>query len=273
MKKIDFQDGTLQHQGYVEIEGTRHTVIPAEYTGDTPLSAFVLNKMQENIETSINQAEANIGGEEYDNTETYEVGDVVKYEGQLYSCITAITTPEEFDSTKWQATDLLKSAGGNEIAIGSASDITGRTKLLVQTANNTLHYKNPTTGNFQGVSGGEVLPVGTEVDYDGTNVPVGWEEDTTYDTGWVVLNNNIKYRRKGDILTVTGFSSGAVSIGDYTVVGTLPEGYRPTISLVSNWARIGEGQVGTLRIETTGEIRLYSSTNTTYWGFTITYIV
>lgn len=37
---------------------------------------------------------------------TYAVGDEVMYEGQAYKCITAITEPEDFDSTKWQLLDI-----------------------------------------------------------------------------------------------------------------------------------------------------------------------
>lgn len=54
MDKIPFEDGTLVKAGYVEIDGTKHEVEPAEYTGKTPLSAYNLNKMQDNIEADIN---------------------------------------------------------------------------------------------------------------------------------------------------------------------------------------------------------------------------
>ena len=38
--------------------------------------------------------------DEYDNTLTYAVGDVVIYQGQVYKCKTAVTVAEDFDSTK-----------------------------------------------------------------------------------------------------------------------------------------------------------------------------
>ncbi len=50
MEKINFEDGQLVSDGYVEIDGEQHTVTEAEYTGTTPLSAFNLNKLQDNIE-------------------------------------------------------------------------------------------------------------------------------------------------------------------------------------------------------------------------------
>ena len=39
--------------------------------------------------------------EEYDDTQTYAVGDVVIYEGDVYKCNTAVETAESFDSIKW----------------------------------------------------------------------------------------------------------------------------------------------------------------------------
>ena len=38
---------------------------------------------------------------EYDNTATYEVGDLVTYNGQLYQCNTQITVAEEWNSEHW----------------------------------------------------------------------------------------------------------------------------------------------------------------------------
>lgn len=48
----------------------------------------------------------------YDQTLTYAVGDLVMYDTLLYECITAITTPEAWDSTKWQRAYLSENAGG-----------------------------------------------------------------------------------------------------------------------------------------------------------------
>lgn len=37
----------------------------------------------------------------YDNTKAYDVGDMVKYNGEYFICTTAITTPEEFNIAHW----------------------------------------------------------------------------------------------------------------------------------------------------------------------------
>lgn len=65
----------------------------------------------------------------YDAAQTYTVGDLVIYENQLYKCTTAITTAEQWDSTKWAATTLAdelgEHGGGTEVEAnpsGTATD-------------------------------------------------------------------------------------------------------------------------------------------------------
>lgn len=74
--------------------------------GTTPINAANLN----HIEGGINTLDNNIGTKTqavYDNTATYAVGSVVLYQNFLYRCITAVETPENFDSTKWTRTNIL----------------------------------------------------------------------------------------------------------------------------------------------------------------------
>lgn len=51
---MNFEDGQLVKQASVTINEIEYQVSPAEYSGSTPLSAFSLNKMQDNIEEAIN---------------------------------------------------------------------------------------------------------------------------------------------------------------------------------------------------------------------------
>lgn len=63
MEKINFEDGQLTKRGYVTIEGKEYPITEPEYDGATPLSAYVLNKLQDNIEEGINNIQAlPIGG-------------------------------------------------------------------------------------------------------------------------------------------------------------------------------------------------------------------
>lgn len=54
MNKIPFEDGTKTQEAYVTINEQNYQVTPAVWTGTTPLKAFNLNKMQDNIEEAIN---------------------------------------------------------------------------------------------------------------------------------------------------------------------------------------------------------------------------
>jgi len=45
-------------------------------------------------------------GSEYSVTSTYGVDDYCIYDGILYQCTTAITTPEEWDASKWAQANL-----------------------------------------------------------------------------------------------------------------------------------------------------------------------
>lgn len=70
----------------------------------TPIDETNLNK----IESGIKNNDINIGEENYDNTKTYEVGDIVRYNEKIYKCITAITTAENFDISKWEQTNIVE---------------------------------------------------------------------------------------------------------------------------------------------------------------------
>ena len=60
----------------------------------------------------------------YSNTSTYAIDDKVLYNSNMYICITAITTPEDFDNNKWQ-----------QIPINGIT--TGTQEVNAATANNT----------------------------------------------------------------------------------------------------------------------------------------
>ena len=87
----------------------------------------------------------------------------------------------------------------------------------------------------------DTLPVGTEVDYDGSTVPDGWEEVDTYDSGWQTLtltstfnvydsSNPVQYRKIGKTVYLKGTltSTQEITANSTTIIGTLPQDYRPT---------------------------------------------
>ena len=61
-------------------------------------TAEQVKDIQDKLELTVN--DSSIAGE-YDSTATYNVWDVVMYKWDRYSCTTAVSTAEAFDSTKW----------------------------------------------------------------------------------------------------------------------------------------------------------------------------
>jgi len=78
MEKINFQNGTLISKAKVTIDNAVYEVEPEEYEGTTPLSAEVLNQMQDNIENAIEEKQANI--EEQGRILTEKIIGTVLYE-------------------------------------------------------------------------------------------------------------------------------------------------------------------------------------------------
>lgn len=97
------------------------------------------------------------------------------------------------------------------------------------------------------------------------------------DTGWIQLNNVIRYRIVDNIVYVRGYSDGGVNIGgsDYVNVGTLPEECRPAYIIMFAWSPYGQLSGNpSARIDPDGSILMYNSTaSTAYWGFIISYPV
>lgn len=71
----------------------------------------------------------------YNNTQTYVVGDYVIYSKKLYKCITAIDAPEEFDSEKWLEVQLAEEVKGVTEAVADKADTDS---VYTKTETNTL---------------------------------------------------------------------------------------------------------------------------------------
>lgn len=79
MDKINFQNGILVAKAKVTINGTVYEVEPEEYEGETPLSAEILNEMQDNIENAINTVQSNLNttDQNIENLTTYSTEEKV----------------------------------------------------------------------------------------------------------------------------------------------------------------------------------------------------
>ena len=100
------------------------------------------------------------------------------------------------------------------------------------------YYKDSTTGQMKplGVKVEDTLPVGTEVDYDGQDIPEGWEE--VPDDEWHTLVEGCKYRKIGNIVNIQGWIPISPTEewinNNWRILGSLPQGYRPTDNIGSN---------------------------------------
>ena len=80
------------------------------------------------------------------------------------------------------------------------------------------YYKDSTTGQMKplGVKVEDTLPVGTEVDYDGTDIPEGWVEVTD---DYIISNYNIAGQ---SITTTAGLELGSIPTNENrTYIGSI----------------------------------------------------
>lgn len=95
------------------------------------------------------------------------------------------------------------------------------------------------------------------------------------DTGWIQLSTTTKYRCKNGYVTVVGASYGdlKLTVGDYTLLGTLPVEYRPAYPIPMVYHKVGgdpSGQSGF--VDNDGTVRLYAKVDyVDYWAFAVTY--
>ena len=106
------------------------------------------------IVSAINEAlsQANLA-RAYDNTATYTVNDYVIYQTILYKCTTAVTIPEDFDSTKWTRvliTDVMGSGGGG----GGGSSVSWTQLIGTGTKIAEVEIDGVTTDVYAPTSGG-----------------------------------------------------------------------------------------------------------------------
>lgn len=107
-----------------------------------------------------------------------------------------------------------------------------------------------------------------------TDDKIDWS--TVGDSDWIDISSSndwtVKCRKSGNVVCVIG-NAVAGSVQNYTTVGALPEGYRPSMSIYTIYTSKGGYHANTMRIESDGNIQLYADTAISYWGFCVTFIV
>lgn len=167
---VDLTSSQVLENKQFKISGTNYSIGTAvsksaatsisNTDASVPTNAAVINYVSSQIgsvQTSVNNRVPNASvADLYDATSTYAVGDYVMYDANdtgnavLYKCNTAISTPEAFDPTKWDAITVMQAvtgtvlvgtltAGSTSITLSDAS-ITSSSFIQVFAGNGNINY-------------------------------------------------------------------------------------------------------------------------------------
>ena len=99
---------------------------------------------------------------------TYDVGDVVTYNGQRYECVTAVTAAEPFDADKWNAVDVQTKLDEINTALLKLEDVSSlfnmnTTLLSVSTSHECFKLGNLIFATFRGTSATDAITTSTSI--------------------------------------------------------------------------------------------------------------
>lgn len=118
---IPAPSGVQSDTGYVSRKITFNTFatwLANHFTFLTQLKTYV-----KTIIGGINEVHDSLA-EEYDDTSTYNIGDVRRYHGVIYKANTNISAAEAFNPAHWDATVICAELGGSAIALAGLIDTT-----------------------------------------------------------------------------------------------------------------------------------------------------
>lgn len=158
--------GTTVGNLTTELGSVSETATAAKDKADASEEAITLlsGQVSQNTTRIGSKIDSNAIAEPYDTTATYEVDDVVTYQGQRYRCTTAVLVAEPFDATKWIGEDVETvldhlqdeidniPVGGGTAADTTLAPISGMTATNVQDGIAELHtglakeYEKDATG-------------------------------------------------------------------------------------------------------------------------------
>ena len=200
------------------------------------LSANLLKKEfdkgNETIKTAFNNQVDDLNefveniADEYDNTSTYKVGDYCIYENKVYKCITEITTPESFDSSKWELVRItdeinktLDTFHYSTTIVGSGNLASGAWRKIYVNVNTGIIKKGtyllfvPFTlagaSGSNGIASGRVTINGTEISKSSRqSLPVGTASLLVSQTIIVLweVTNEAEYTLNCEVYSSVNFS-------------------------------------------------------------------
>lgn len=211
MEKINFEAGTQVSPAKVTIDNVDHEVTPAVWEGNTPLSPFVLNKMQSNIENAISESGVIVSATEPTETNRKKVwlqkgknmcNPNNKYAGAIATAvvgelITYGTSEKTYTFKKcckvqkgkayaisWKP-NTINTIGSRTIAVVNDNDITQYSTSYTNDSNSFIF--TPTASGYLSIS----------VDANATEVQVERENATIYEPYIIpkihILDDNNEY--------------------------------------------------------------------------------
>ena len=118
------------------VDGIGSASVRIDDTSITPNETWSSEKINEELENRIASIDI---APIYNNTNTYNEGDVVIYEGDIYINITGVDFPEDFDPTKWTQVSITQLLGAKTLDKLEDVEISG-----TPTAKQTLRYNTST---------------------------------------------------------------------------------------------------------------------------------
>ena len=118
------------------VDGIGSASVRIDDTSITPNETWSSEKINEELENRIASIDI---APIYNNTNTYNEGDVVIYEGDIYINITGVDFPEDFDPTKWTQVSITQLLGAKTLSKLEDVEISG-----TPTTKQTLRYNTST---------------------------------------------------------------------------------------------------------------------------------
>ena len=163
---INWQNGEITQPAVVEIDGVDYQVQHAIETGNTPINADNLNHMDNGIRNA-----------------TLKLNDKIETATVQLIAVTDTTPSECAENDKYYNTNtnLIYTATGTD-TWGVTGETPSQLYLYMDISDEKLYYYDGNTfssyGGGSGGTGGETLPVGSQIGFDGSvsDIPTGWQQ-------------------------------------------------------------------------------------------------
>lgn len=191
MKKIEFEDGKLVEQGYVIVGKEKYNVEEAKYSGTTPLSAFLLNQLQNNIEEAINDIKSNISNK----LDIYPIGSIIfnatginpsQYLGGSWIAWGSGRVPVGVNEDEVEF-DIAEKTGGEKEHTLTISEMPNHTHTFTGDSHTHTYSKSSTTSGSTTLTVSQIPSHSHQLRYSGTN-----------NGGYLVKNNQAGSLQNGE---------------------------------------------------------------------------